>query len=88
MDGILVLVIVLGVAVLAALIYLNLLIAKKFEFIANQKGHSGYLYWVFFLGVIGMLMVVALPDLFGRSSGSSSSTTEKTEETFDQLPDL
>ena len=36
--------------------------ARKFDHIANAKGHSGYFGWCFFLGVIGWAMVIALPD--------------------------
>lgn len=40
---------------------LDYLIAKKFESIANLKGHSGYFVWCFIFGIIGYLMVIALP---------------------------
>ena len=29
-------------------LFLEYLIAKKFESIANEKGHSGYFWWCFF----------------------------------------
>ena len=37
-------------------------VAAKFDQIAEDKGYSGYFWWVFLTGVIGILMVVALPD--------------------------
>ena len=36
--------------------------ASKFEKIAVMKGHSGYFWYCFFLGIAGWLMVIALPD--------------------------
>ena len=44
---------------------IDYVIAKKFEEIAEMKGHEGgtYFWFTFFLGVVGMLMVVALPDV-------------------------
>ncbi len=43
-------------------IILGWLISGRFESIANEKGHYGYFWWCFWLGIIGCLMVVALPD--------------------------
>ena len=38
-------------------------VSKQFEEIAEMKGHDGrtYFWFVFILGLVGMLMVVALP---------------------------
>ena len=38
-------------------------VAAEFRRIAAMKGHdeARYLWWTFFLGLVGMLMVVALP---------------------------
>lgn len=45
------------------LITLKVFIANKFDWIAKQKGYNeGYWAWVFFTSIIGMLMVIALPD--------------------------
>lgn len=40
-------------------------VAQKFAEIAEMKGHIGntYFWYTFFLGVVGMLMVIALPDV-------------------------
>ena len=42
---------------------INYIIAKQFEAIAKMKGHAGnvYFWFTFFFGVVGMLMVIALP---------------------------
>ncbi len=45
---------------------LRLLIAGKFNSIAIMKGHDSHFGWCFWLGVIGYLMVIALPDLNAR----------------------
>ena len=57
--------ILLGILVAAGLlIYLLICIAKEFQHIAAMKGHpeKRWFWWTLFLGMIGMLMVVALPD--------------------------
>ena len=43
---------------------INVVIAKKFVEIADMKGHYGsdYFWYIFLFGMIGMLMVIALPD--------------------------
>jgi hypothetical protein len=51
---------ILGVVVGVLLLYG---VAKEFGKIAEMKGHNGrtYFWWTFWLGFVGMLMVVALP---------------------------
>ena len=46
-----------------AVIALDYLIAKEFEFIAIEKGYEGrkYFWYSFILGSIGYILVVALP---------------------------
>ena len=60
-----------GYWILLAIFYLILdfFIAKEFADIAEMKGHSGTRYgaFTFFFGVIGMLMVIALPTLPPKS---------------------
>lgn len=53
--------------------------ARKFEEIAEMKGHSGYFAWCFWLGIIGWCMVIALPD-------RSNKTAEKAVD--ESLPEL
>lgn len=50
--------------ILAGLLVLNYFIAKQFHQIASQKGHPQrkYFWWSFWLGPVGYLMVIALPD--------------------------
>ena len=44
---------------------IDYVIAKKFEEIAEMKGHEGstYFWFTFFFGTVGMLMVIALPEV-------------------------
>ena len=53
---------IIGITIVIT-IYLT--ICTRFAMIADDKGHSGTPYfWVcFFLGIIGFIMVAALPDL-------------------------
>ena len=57
-------------------------IGKEFQHIAEMKGHNGskYFWWCFLFSVIGMLMVVALPDRSGKAEVTNASN--------DELPDL
>lgn len=43
-------------------------VAKQFKAIAEMKGHDGspYFWWTFLLGIVGILMVIALPDITNR----------------------
>lgn len=43
-------------------IIIDVFVSKKFEEIANMKGHSVYFWWCFWLTSIGWAMVIALPD--------------------------
>ena len=45
-------------------IVIDYIIAKKFEEIAEMKGHEGrtYFWFTFIFGLVGMLMVIALPN--------------------------
>ncbi len=60
MEGLL----VLGILVVAGLlVWLQICVAKEFQRIAAMKGHTEkcYFWWTLFLGMVGMMMVVALP---------------------------
>lgn len=65
------------------IILLDIFISKEFQDIAHKKGHGGvrYFWWTFFTGVIGMLMVVALPD-------RGSTAEQPRQSAADELPDL
>ena len=59
------LVAIVGVAIICGLIYLNHRIAKKFEEIVFAKGYGTDLkayYMCFWLGIVGYLYVIALPN--------------------------
>ena len=52
--------------IIFALVYLNYAIAKKFEQIAFSKGYSKEIHafgMCFWLGLVGYLYVIALPDI-------------------------
>lgn len=58
-----------GILLVISFVYLvvALLVATKFDEIARMKGHNtGYMAWVFFTGIFGMIMVAALPDRGGK----------------------
>ena len=46
-------------------LFINYIISKQFGEIAEMKGHDGspYFWFTFFLGMVGMLMVIALPTI-------------------------
>ena len=56
---------------------IDYVIAKKFEEIAEMKGHEGstYFWFTFIFGLVGMLMVIALPISDKGSNHKSTSTT-------------
>ena len=72
----------------------NHIISLRFSEIAEMKGHAdrSYYWYVFLLGVLGILMVIALPDIASRSKNAVSqdthsatpvhNTTEKTAASF------
>ena len=62
--------------------------AKKFEEIANMKGHQGYFWWCFWLGLAGWAMVIALPDRGVMPSRDSVPVKQAVSEPDDTLPDL
>jgi len=63
----------LSIAIALVIAYV---IAKKFADIAEMKGHEGntYFWFTFWLGVVGMLMVVALPNKNGVCINNSPTT--------------
>lgn len=64
------------VALVVALI-IDYIIAKKFSDIAEMKGHAGdtYFWFTFVFGIVGMLMVIALPIQSNSESGKAAITT-------------
>lgn len=61
-------------------IVIDYVIAKKFADIAEMKGHEGgtYFWFTFLFGVVGMLMVVALPNATTIKVKDISSVSEPT----------
>ena len=56
----------------------SIFIGVKFDEIASEKGYSNYFWWVFLLGVVGMIMVAALPDRNNRPyTGITSSLSDE-----------
>ena len=55
-------------------------VAKQFEEIAEMKGHIGstYFWFTFILGIVGMLMVIALPDRSANQTPKIVSPSVKT----------
>ena len=64
------------------LLVINWFVAKQFHEIAKMKGYPErkYLWWCFWLGVVGYLMVVALPNRGNMPSNAIINT--------DELPEL
>ena len=67
-----------GVFVLVAIadIMVAYFIGNEFEFIAKEKGYTSkrYFWWTFLFGLVGIPMVIALPDRrkgAGTTSGSA-----------------
>ena len=87
-DGIILLYFFAGLAGLIIDIFVSL----TFRDIAEMKGHtesSKYFWWTFFTGIIGMLMVVALPDRAVKANTSAAFEKRPTESIpSDELPDL
>ena len=72
-------ILIASLIVLALVIWLIWYIAKQFEEAAQKKGYTQKKYfWIcFFLGAIGYLLVIALPDRGNTQQAAS-----------DELPDL
>ena len=53
---------------IAIVIILAVFIAKKFSYVAEEKGYDqSQFFWIcFFLGIVGWLLVILLPDLHMR----------------------
>lgn len=51
-------------AIIAGIVVLYWFVGKQFYAIAKMKGHpqKKYFWWCFWAGIIGWMMVIALPD--------------------------
>lgn len=72
------LIVLLSLAVIVALLYLQYIIAKEFYSAAVTKGYNNrkYLWYCFFLGMIGYLMVIALPNKIVTTNQSADELPE------------
>ena len=66
----------MSILVLICALVLNFFIAKEFQNIAYEKNANDikYFWWCFWLGIVGWLMVIALPN-----NNNGSSNIENTE---------
>ena len=62
---------------------IDYIIAKQFEDIAEMKGHVGstYFWFTFIFGIVGMLMVIALP-IQTKSEACKTTTLPPQEDIF------
>lgn len=65
-----------------AVIVLWVFVAREFQAIAAMKGHDQmkYFWWTFLMGLVGMLMVVALPPQTAAPAPETPAA--------DELPDI
>ncbi len=76
-----------------AAIVLWVFVALEFRKIAAMKGHdeAKYFWWTFFMGPVGMLMVVALPQRAaapGYAAAPAASAHPAEAPLSDELPDI
>lgn len=68
--------------IVAVALYIDYLIANEFYNIAKQKGYETkkYFWFCFWLGIVGYLMVIALPNL----KDNATAIEDKSKETVQQ----
>ena len=68
-------ILIVSIVACAIALWIDYLIAREFYFAAREKGYSGkkYLWICFFLGMVGYLLVIALPN---RASAKVEATDE------------
>ena len=66
--------ILIGLLVIAAVLFVLWLIAKEFEGVAQAKGYYArkYFWMCFFLGMTGYMLVIALPNKNAVQTGAGS----------------
>ena len=64
--------------ILAVVLIINYFVAKQFESVAYDKGYndSKYFHFCFWLGIVGYLLVIALPDRGSNRNTSLETTSE------------
>lgn len=68
-------------------LFVGAYVASAFQEVAEEKGFKNsrkYFWLTFLLGIVGMLLVVALPDRKGKDVG----TNQQVDVANDELPDL
>ena len=57
-------ILIVSIVACAIALWIDYLIAREFYFAAHEKGYPGkkYLWICFFLGMVGYLLVIALPN--------------------------
>ena len=78
--------IIVGIIVLV----IQSILAQEFYMVAADKGYDNgkYFWFVFLFGVLGALLVVALPDRAGRPFGGANSPNAPAQAAADELPEL
>lgn len=74
----------------AVCIYLKALLADKFQKIVELKGYKGYRVWawVFWLGLVGMLITIALPDKSAKEALGDVYNQKEPNDIAEELPEL
>lgn len=81
--------IVMIVAFLVLVLIVAFITANEFQEVANEKGYnsSKYFWYVFLLGIVGCLLVIALPDR-KHNCETKKRKNYVSEDYNDELPDL
>jgi len=84
--------VVLGLVGFVIIIIVWYYVAEEFYTIATKKGYPDkkYLWWTFFFGIAGMLMVVALPltDATKQEENNTASATQPIPENTEEKNDF
>ena len=85
----LILIILGSILLLALIVFIDYKIAMEFVKIADKKGHNGrhYFWWMFWLSVVGYLMVIALPDRGEQKTVTVNSAKTETPAP-EEIPDI
>lgn len=80
---------IFSIVIIIIAIYIDYLIAKEFKKAAELKGYKEKRYfWItFFLGAVGMLLVIALPDLKNRELLEKQNESKETASVY-SLPEI
>ena len=68
---------ILPIALVVFVFFISYLVARKFEEIAFQKGYDTTIHsfaMCFWLGIVGYLYVIALPDLTNNNNVNNNNT--------------